>query len=130
MSEFTLFQEALNKHKIETDKRYEKMETHVEKMVDKMHEGALALTTIATELKSVPYIQHLEDHNYIKDEREASRERTEFYRALKLSLASKFGWKLLVILALLAIALFYHHPEFKVWILKDFLKTEISKEVE
>lgn len=129
MDNFTLFQTALENHKKETDSRYKKMEDHVQTMVDKVHEGALALNTIITQLQDVPHARHLAEHDWTKDRMTVDKERADFYKALRLSLASKLGWKLLVVLLFFLFAFLYHHPEFKTWILEGFLKTEIAKEV-
>lgn len=117
-------QEALEKHKKETDDRYEKMEALVNDGVEKIHKVALELTAVVTKLNDIPHARHLAEHNYLEDLIEASKRRAEFWQALTLSLASKFGWKLIFVTVLLLIGLIWHQDEIREWVFNEFLKKE------
>ena len=129
MDDIKLFQKAVDDLKKETDLRYEKMETLVNTGVEKIHAVAIDLAVIATKLNDVPHARHLEEHDYLQDLIEASKRKAQFWEALTLSLASKFGWKLIIVTILLLIGFIWHDVEIREWVFNEFLKKEVVEAV-
>lgn len=128
-TEIELLQKAFDTHKKETNQRCNRLEDAVREAVEKIHGVAVDMAGIATSLSVIPNDRHLEEHDYIRSDMEASKRKAEFFHALTLSLASKFGWKLLIVLSLMLLGYVWHSDDIKTWVFEEFLKKEVVEVV-
>lgn len=118
------FQLKLKEHEDEVDIKVDKVEGLVTKTVDKLNDTIVALTVVTTQLSSVPQERHTEEHSWLKSRIKKEETRTKFYQALTLSLASRLGWKLIIVLIATLVAGVWHHDQIMDWIFNNFLNAK------